>query len=48
VEAAPGELRMLCHVGKVPRFHIKELPSNYYGMVGRGTSVFSVQEVKYR
>ena len=29
---------------RVPRFRIKEVPSNYYGMVGRGTSVFSVQE----
>ena len=30
---------------RVPRFRIKEVLSNYYGMVGRGTSVFSVQEV---
>ncbi|KIK04992.1 hypothetical protein K443DRAFT_4177 [Laccaria amethystina LaAM-08-1] len=30
---------------RVPRFRIKEVLSTYYGMVGRGTSVFSVQEV---
>jgi hypothetical protein len=30
---------------RVPRFRLKEVLSNYYGMVGRGTSVFSVQEV---
>jgi len=48
-EALDGCFLMLPPTGtekkRVPRFRVKEVLSSYYGMVGRGTSVFSVQEV---